>query len=423
MKGLQTTGWMWLLAACNPSSEVDHSPSDSVSTVPVETPTTDDDDSIDALRALGYLDYAPREDMGADGLRSHDSERSYPGLTLLVSRVSRSADLISLTGQVVHHWNSPDSAGRWARARLLPDGDLLVVGKQPDGPTEGRYIQRLNAAGQEVWRRSIAAHHDVTPGPRGQWLSLALEYRDLPEVDETVPVRDDRIVFLDDQGSELNSISLYDSLMGAGVPLNGVQPSSGDSGMMVDLFHSNSVLWMDSMALEKGHDFDFPLYRPGGILVCIRHQNLVVILDRDGNVRWSWGRGELSGPHDATLLKTGNVLIFDKGLGRNRSRIVEVDPRTNEIVWQYQSQPPSAFYTASRGSAQRLPNGNTLIAESDSGHAFEVTAGGEIVWDYWTPHRAPSGERATIIRAIRYPETWWPDVGTNLQQSIDERGP
>jgi hypothetical protein len=30
--------------------------------------------------------------------------------------------------------------------------------------------------------------------------------------------------------------------------------------------------------------------------------------------------------------------------------------------------------------AQRLPNGNTLIVNSDGGEAFEVTLGDEVVW-------------------------------------------
>ena len=37
------------------------------------------------------------------------------------------------------------------------------------------------------------------------------------------------------------------------------------------------------------------------------------------------------------------------------------------------------------GSAQRLPNGNTLIAESSFGRFFEVTTEGEIVWEYVNP--------------------------------------
>ena len=37
-------------------------------------------------------------------------------------------------------------------------------------------------------------------------------------------------------------------------------------------------------------------------------------------------------------------------------------------------------------SARRLPNGNTLICEGDFGRIFQVTPGGEIVWEYVNPN-------------------------------------
>jgi outer membrane protein assembly factor BamB len=118
-------------------------------------------------------------------------------------------------------------------------------------------------------------------------------------------------------------------------------------------------------------------------------------------VIWSWGQGEISGPHDATLLPNGNVLVFDNGLRRKWSRVVEVDPRTNEIEWSYQAPNPKEFYTSARGAAQRLPNGNTLITDSGAGRAFEVTSEGELVWDFVSPNRDADGERSVIVRTRR----------------------
>ena len=116
---------------------------------------------------------------------------------------------------------------------------------------------------------------------------------------------------------------------------------------------------------------------------------------------WSWGRGKLSGPHDATMLSNGNVLVFDNGLRSKSSRIVEVDPRTNEIVWSYQDPNPQSFFSSHRGAAQRLPNGNTLITDSGGGRAFEVTADGEIVWTFVNPNRDEDGSRVVIVRMRR----------------------
>ena len=52
-------------------------------------------------------------------------------------------------------------------------------------------------------------------------------------------------------------------------------------------------------------------------------------------------------------------------------------------------------------SAERLPNGNTLITESDKGRAFEVTHAGEVVWEFWNPVIL-DGKRARIYRLVRH---------------------
>jgi hypothetical protein len=56
-------------------------------------------------------------------------------------------------------------------------------------------------------------------------------------------------------------------------------------------------------------------------------------------------------------------------------------------------------------SAQRLPNGNTLITEGqggDRGRVFEVNPDKEIVWDYYMPLKIH------LYRAYRIPPDWVP---------------
>jgi hypothetical protein len=57
------------------------------------------------------------------------------------------------------------------------------------------------------------------------------------------------------------------------------------------------------------------------------------------------------------------------------------------------------------GAVQRLPNGNTLVTESEGGRVIEVTRDGEIVWEFHTPHRAGDEDEfiATIGRMRRLP--------------------
>jgi hypothetical protein len=116
---------------------------------------------------------------------------------------------------------------------------------------------------------------------------------------------------------------------------------------------------------------------------------------------WSWGSGVLSAPHDATLLDNGNILIFDNGVGRNWSRVVEVDPIARQVVWEYHAAEKEDFYSVTRGAAQRLANGNTLITESGRGRLFEVTPEGDIVWEYLNPKRSEDGLPLVVVRARR----------------------
>jgi outer membrane protein assembly factor BamB len=111
---------------------------------------------------------------------------------------------------------------------------------------------------------------------------------------------------------------------------------------------------------------------------------------KTGKVIGRYGRGKVFHQHDARELDNGNILIFDNGSHRHEykpeySRVVELDPKTDEIVWEYQANPPSDFYTAHSGGSERQPNGNTVIIETDKGRAFEVTPDCEIVWEYVNP--------------------------------------
>jgi outer membrane protein assembly factor BamB len=99
-----------------------------------------------------------------------------------------------------------------------------------------------------------------------------------------------------------------------------------------------------------------------------------------------------------TLLENGHLLVFDNGVHRDFSRVLEVNPVTEEIVWQYRA---ADFYSQWRGSNQRLPNGNTLICESQNGRVFEVTPAGEVVWEFHNPEMKRK-KRKRIYRMMRY---------------------
>src|SRR5262249_44295083 len=155
----------------------------------------------------------------------------------------------------------------------------------------------------------------------------------------------------------------------------------------------------------------------GDILASYRPTSTVIRISRKtGKIIWKLGPPTVAGQHGPTLLENGNILIFDNGPHRlddsvPYSRVIEINPATNEIAWKYQDKPAWNFFSPRMGYAQRLPNGNTLITESSFGRFFEVTKEGEIVWEYVNPFFGkpffggpPMSESNQVFRAIRYSE-------------------
>ena len=70
-------------------------------------------------------------------------------------------------------------------------------------------------------------------------------------------------------------------------------------------------------------------------------------------------------------------------------------------IWQYIADPPEHFYGLNISSAQRLPDGNTLICSGPNGKMFEVTSRRRDGLGISEPTSQP--RLGIIFRAIRYP--------------------
>jgi len=139
---------------------------------------------------------------------------------------------------------------------------------------------------------------------------------------------------------------------------------------------------------------DNPFNHKESLLVSFRKVNTLAIIDMETKeVVWRWGEKDIAHQHDPHLLDNGNILVFDNGYDRvepNKkqfSRILEINPRVNKIIWEYDgsginSAAGFGFYSFIGGFVERLPNWNSLITESNTGRIFEVNQAGEIVWEY-----------------------------------------
>lgn len=357
---------------------------------------------VEALRALGYIDVAEDTPRGARlGVVHSQPDRLAPGLTYYTSVANCSSHVINAEGDFLKTW-SHAPCRQWGNTLLLPSGDVLAVHTYPIGDDNAenwkraRALIRLNGDNELVWERKMRVHHDVDLLEDGRIATLTYQHRLVPEVHEAVPVRDHSIVLLDSSGEALEESSITDILLRSPqtFSLQRVRPKEKQGLLEIDLVHTNSIEWLG----ERG-----ALYDANHLLICMRNQDAVAVIDwRTRTVVWSWGPGELSGPHDATLLDNGHILVFDNGLERGWSRAVEVDPTSNVIVWQFQAPKKRKLFTRSRGSSQRLANGNILVTKSDSGVVLEATATGEIVWRYRNRDTKTAGRPIAIVRARRF---------------------
>lgn len=105
------------------------------------------------------------------------------------------------------------------------------------------------------------------------------------------------------------------------------------------------------------------------------------------------------------LVDAGKIIVFNNG---NSIRFSSVDIFTPPVIspgvyefnmtngygpevsdWTYiDPDDPQNFFSAILSGAQRLPNGNTLICDGDSGYFFELDPSNEIVWEYINPDTA-----------------------------------
>lgn len=370
------------------------------------------------LVSLGYVDWVPaKNSLGKTLVTRYDPQLAFPGLNLYNSWVLPEAYLIDMDGNVVHKWaRKVGDCNDWrAHVELCENGDLLVVASD-------RMLIRLDWDSNLKWAKKMDVHHDVSVDENKD-IYVLMKNREMVFWHAIpVPIVNDYIVVLSSVGQIKGKICIYD-LVKEQVSLHEIVKIYGrilrilklkdmlknalslfswrisecrsDLVNRIDLLHTNSVEVIDRNI--EG------FCKKGDLLISIRNLDLIGVVDAEKETfGWCWGPGKVSKQHHPMLLKTGNVLVFDNGYDREYSRIVEINPLTKKIVWEYKSERPEEFYTKFRGSSQRLPNGNTLITESDKGHVFEITKEGKIVWQFYNPSvKMESKERETIYRMMR----------------------
>jgi len=362
---------------------------------------------LERLRTIGYLSGSePVPDR--TGITLYKRGRTYDGLNLYISGHFPGAILMDMNGNVVHEWRfeferawpdyrteqlSEDTTGYWMEAYVYPNGDLLAI-------FGGLGLIKIDKNSNLIWKYMGGCHHDLEVLDDGTIYVLTREEKIFPAWNPGHPIRDDAVTVLSPEGEELERISLFEAMVRSPYANVLMGPGVRMATKFGDIFHTNSVEVLDDRIADR-----VPAFRRGNVLVSLRTLNLVGVVDLERR-EFVWAlSGMWNAQHHPTMLGNGHMLVFDNRGGDNGSRVIEFDPATQEVVWVYEGNEEHPFYSEKSGANQRLPNGNTLITESNAGRVFEVTADGEIVWEFLNPARAGDEDQfiATLFEMERLP--------------------
>ena len=358
---------------------------------------------------------------------------------------NQQSQLVDGLGNVVHSW----PGGGNLSAHIAPDGALLRAGQTgsltvPGGT--GR-LQRLAFDGTVVWDYLVDgpfqyAHHDIEPMPNGNVLIIAWDRYTV--ADAIAAGRDpalitgtdwlpDAILEIEPTGATTGTVVWEWHMMDH--VIQDFDPSKPNYGVvanhpeLLDINFPPVVLGNGDWNHCNGIDYD-PIN--DWIMISARAQNEVYLIDhstttaeaaghtggvrgRGGDILYRWGNPlvygagtvadqQLDGQHDPRFVPpgfpgAGNVTIFNNSHLSNQSAVLEItlplDPSGNvtldPVTGRYGPTTPTwiftepGFYSAVVSSAERLPNGNTLICSGTQTRLFEVTDQGQTVWSFTFP--------------------------------------
>jgi len=362
---------------------------------------------IKELESVGYL-AGSKPAPQVKNVTIYNAELAYNGLNLITSGHGPEAILTDMEGRELHKWSydysriQPDyKAPRhsvnhqyWRRAYIFENGDILAI-------FEGLALIKLDKDSNLLWSHTKGAHHDLFVDEEGRIYVLTRKAAINPKYHKDEPLLEDFIVLLDPEGNELRRVSVLKSMENSHFArilanINWVTP--GPRNIRGDILHTNTIELLDGRLAHRS-----PAFRKGNVLISILQLDTVCVVDLDAeSVVWAlsglWRR-----QHQPTILANGNMLVFDNLHAPGRSEVIEIDPFSQQVLWSYTGTTDKPFFTTNCGSSERLPNGNTLITESNSGRAFEVTPDKTIVWEFYNPYRTGKNNEfiATLSEVIR----------------------
>lgn len=330
---------------------------------------------------------------------------------------------------------------------------------------------------------SYSQHHGLVPLPNGNILFLSAHKKTRDEAilagrnPEHLPedgLYDERIIEIEPSGSNGGTIvwewSTWDHLVQDYDNTKFNYGVVSENPQLLDINYQGSpnkdTDWLHFNSIQYHVDLD-------QIIISSQKLSEIYIIDHSttteeakfdnggnsgmgGAIMYRWGNPEayhhgtpadrkLFGQHNAHWIPNdhpdgGKIMLFNNGLGRKTDySSVDIIDTPKEGTFNYRNNPgepygpeapdwsyshpddPVMFYSKILSSAQRLPNGNTLICEGTKGTFFEINEDQEIVWKYVNPitnQGEPLSQGDTtasnVFQAIKYSQDYEGFTGKDL---------
>jgi arylsulfotransferase ASST len=361
-----------------------------------------------------------------------------PEWTLYTNMLTTATKLVDLNGDTVHTWASDFRPG--LSVFLLDNGSIMRPARDdtlpgPTGPGQGGRIQKIAWDGTIEWdyvlaNDTIRQHHDIKVLPNGNVLAIVWDQRSAAEAiamgrdpnNVGAQVLSESVLEIQPTGPTTGEIvwqwNAWDHLV---QDFNPALPNFGNPAENPDRIDINFTPrggtdpdWLHYNGIDYNAELD-------QVIMSANAFDEFWIVSHDpnssGDLIYRWGNpmaysmGTLADqtlfgqhfPHwiEDGLMGAGNILIYNNGAGRpgeEYSSADEIVPPINPdgtyhresgkpfgpaaALWTCDNADGERFYSPIISSAQRLPNGNTLLCVGLPGNFIEVDTDCNVQWTH-----------------------------------------
>ena len=284
--------------------------------------------------------------------------------------------------KIIHYWpidyyqydpDGPRNASDQPHGMAIyPDGSVAIVFDKGD------VMAKIDQCGETQWVRKGVYHHLISTEEDGSMWVWEGHLTPISQVQT--------MVNLDaETGETRSSVSLNTDVIANNDLWNLFGLENGHQFVSMnflpkarphDLFHPNDVEPLPQHLADR-----FPMFETGDLLVSLRRQNMIAVIDRtDGQIKWS-KKGPWSAQHDPDFQEDGTISVYNNRDADGSSSILSVDPISNEVKELYTSG-NLRFNSRYMGAHEILPNGNLLVVSPREGRVLETDRNGTILFEF-----------------------------------------